>query len=632
MAGAPSGRVRESRLSLRPASDVSAAPCRSVALTDLLSDLAALPEPSLADIAGLLHRELGVEDFAPWVRFDPRQRTRTIVHRDERAEVVVIAWLPGQSSSVHDHGASVCAFRVLAGRATETLHAPLRDGARPLYSRVHEPGSITTANTADVHRLENGDGQEALVTVHIYAPPLGLPATATTGGAPALPDRVDVAIVGGGFSGTALAVHLARTAGSTRSVAVFEASGRVGRGLAYRAEPWHRLNVPASGMSLFPDEPGHFLAWARARLPGVTADSFVPRARYGQYVEEMFAELAGDTPVIAERVVDVARGPSGWVLTTSEGRRVEATDVVVATGNGRPGVPPFVGAEGMESTRYAGDPWAPTAVAGLGADDPVLVLGTGLTMVDVVLSLRARGHRGPVLALSRRGLLPAPHVSGAQLSSTPLAVDPERWLRAAEEGLGALVRTVRTDVAVAREGGHPWQLVLNEVRRVVPQLWSRLAPQERSRFLRHVRPWWDTHRHRLPPDVALLLRQWRATGTLDVRAGRVLEVVWGDEAAWVSYRLRGATEVSKRPFARVINAMGTDGQPPSGVVPFELRADADLRALDAAGQPVDGLWVLGPALRADFWEATAVPELSRLAATLARRLVRLPSAPRVPTS
>jgi uncharacterized NAD(P)/FAD-binding protein YdhS len=229
-------------------------------------------------------------------------------------------------------------------------------------------------------------------------------------------ERTHVAIVGGGFSGAMVAAQLLRHAPGPLTVAIVERRPEIGRGVAYgTTEACHLLNVPASGMSAWPDEPGHFLAWLRAQ-PGFEAagaTTFAPRRLYGAYVQAVLAEAEAHAAegVRLRRVHDEAvglhPGADGAVIGLASGRELSARRVVLALGHFPPADPPVPGAAAFyASDRYVAQPWAPGALAAIAPTDEVLVIGAGLTAIDWVLSLAARGHRGRVHLLSRKGRMP----------------------------------------------------------------------------------------------------------------------------------------------------------------------------------------------------------------------------------
>lgn len=429
-----------------------------------------------------------------------------------------------------------------------------------------------------------------------------------------------VAILGGGFSGVALALQL-----RGRARVVLYEPGAPGPGLAYgTAEPAHLLNVPAMGMSLFPDRPGHFAEWL-----GVPASPpvFAPRATYGRYLREQWRAAAAADPALEHRAQAVTaltpRAGGGLLVTDAAGGQEVVDEVVLAVGGFAAG--PGAGAPPL----CWGDPWDPDAVRGLAPEAPVLLVGQGLTMVDVLLALREQGHRGPVLAISRHGWRPLSHVTGAFPPPRPVEL-PEG------EGVLALWRRVRAAARQAMAEGQSWQAVLDGVRPQVQRIWQGWPAAERARFQRHARSAWNLHRHRLAPEVAARLAEALESGALQGMAARLLRWEPEGEGVRATLRRRGGGE-AVRHVARIILCTGpeggqawkraepllgllTDGRLAPDALQLGLATDAANRALDAAGQPVPGLSVLGPLTRGRLWEVTAVPEIRAQAAALADRI------------
>ncbi len=451
-----------------------------------------------------------------------------------------------------------------------------------------------------------------------------------------------IVVVGGGFSGTAVATHLLRR-GKAAHVVLVNRYGPIGRGVAYgtRIEA-HVLNVPAAGMSAIADDPDHFLRWARSRNTAIGATTFVSRRLYGEYLESILREAEQQAPRAArlERLVGVARdieirGDGGTAEVAFAGARIIATHVVLALGNYSPSNPPAVGGEFYETERYVRDPWVRGALDVVRPGESVLLLGTGLTMMDIALDLSARGARVPLFAVSRHGLLPRPHreVPGPGPSG---ALPP--GLDAPPHTIARYVRLVRARAEAHERRGGDWREVLAALRPLTPALWSRLDAVERARFLRHVRPWWDVHRHRAAPATAEAIDRMIAAGELSVRAARILGYRSVATEVEVTIRPRGAGEAGRIHVDRVVNCTGPSGdvrrvgdalldvllakrliRPDPFALGLETSEDGAL--LDAAGRPSRVLWLVGPLLKAGFWEATAVPELRQHAARLAERLL-----------
>lgn len=420
-----------------------------------------------------------------------------------------------------------------------------------------------------------------------------------------------VVVVGAGFSGTLTAVNLA--ARNVR-VTLMDRSGLFAQGLAYGTyDAVHRLNVRASGMSAYPGDPGHFTRWLTARGGG-TGASFAARMLYRAYLDDVL-RAAGDA--ITLRTDDVLAIEQAAVRLASGGT-LDADAVVVAVGN----LPPqrFSALVGL-SVPHADDPWSEEgrrvldALAGQAGD--VLLIGTGLTAVDAVLGLDARGFRGRIIALSRRGLLPRAHADVTPVEiPAPLARMPV-----------ALLRWARAQVRV-----HPWRAVIDSLRPLNQSIWKGWSDAERGAFLRHLRPWWDVHRHRIAPDVSDRLHALADEGRLLVRAGRVAHIADED----VTIRARGAASGEHATVAGVINCTGPAGDIRRGNnallgdmierglartdgFGLGLEIDDALRVVSDSPRPI---YAIGPMTRGALWEAVAVPEIRVQAEMLAATIVR----------
>ena len=436
-----------------------------------------------------------------------------------------------------------------------------------------------------------------------------------------------VAIVGAGFSGTLQAINLLRHDGPRATL--IERAPLAGTGLAYgAAHPGHLLNVRAANMSAFPDDPGHFARWLEARGVSEAGAAFAERLSYGVYLRELLDEArarAGDRlRLMRGDATDLIEDVSGVTVHLANGDRVSADAAVLAVGNLPPHTPAGLDPDALSPQRYKGDPWASDVGRGLDDSDTVLVIGTGLTMVDVVLMLAAGGFGGPIVALSRRALLPRRHAS-------PSGVRSELDRRPTLVGSTLLHDT--------RDRGEEigWRNAVDELRPFTQNMWANADHAERARFLRHLRPWWDVHRHRLAPTVADRLDALVTSGRLTVLAGKTVSFAERDDGIEVTYRPRGATALSRLIVARIVNCTGPQGDlrrteepvlaalASRGAIrpdPEHLGIDVGSGAqiVDAAGRPSKRLFVLGPMTRGAFWEIVAVPDIRRQTWDLARRL------------
>ncbi|MGZ8312061.1 MAG: DUF6356 family protein [Allosphingosinicella sp.] len=444
--------------------------------------------------------------------------------------------------------------------------------------------------------------------------------------APAEPGG-EIVIIGGGFSGTALALQLARRKGPR--VTLVERRGDYARGAAYSARsPSHLLNVPAARMSAFPAEPDGFRHWLEARGLGTAAD-FAPRRAYGEYLEDLLvdalAESAGRLRLVAADAVDVEQGDGRRQVVLGDGRRLPADAVVLALGNLAPEPPAWL-PDGLADGLFVPDPWASRLAAGLPRDGAVLLIGTGLTMIDAVLTLQDAGFEGRMIALSRRGLVPrahadAPH-SPAEFRATP------------EGPLSHRLRRFRT-----RAGRIGWHAAMDELRSLIQDLWRATAPAERERFLRHLRPWWDVHRHRAAPAVARRITRLRETGRLQIHAGRIVGAQAVEQRIRLFWRPRGLDDLLPLEADRIVNCSGPNiglaetsdrllrklldkGMVRPDRLGLGMEVDEHCRTVGADGAPVETMFALGPLTRGRFWEITAVPDIRVQAEELALRLVQ----------
>jgi uncharacterized NAD(P)/FAD-binding protein YdhS len=429
--------------------------------------------------------------------------------------------------------------------------------------------------------------------------------------------RMAVAIVGGGASGTILAAQLARR--GIRSLLI-DGSGRMGKGVAYSTnEAAHLLNVRAEGMSAWAGDPNHFAR--RFEAEGGAARGFAQRRFFATYLGEILADAVngGCTELCGASAVGAARTDDGWLISFDDGSSAETQALVLAVGNQEPeGLAAFAGV----GQRFVGNPWGAAARAAVddlaASGGAALIVGTGLTMVDLVLSLDAAGHNGRIVALSRRGLIPRAHADFEPASIDRAELPP---------GLRAMFRWLRR-----RSAEVGWRAAVDSLRPYSHHLWQALTHDEQRRFLRHVRPWWDVHRHRIAPEVAATVANMIAAGQLEVVAGRIITARDAPARVEVEYRRRGAGQNRTESFEYVFNCTGP-------LHSIARSKDPLLRSLLGAGeaQPdhlgiglaIDGtcragehLWAVGPLTKGRYWEIIAVPDIRDQAAAVADDIQR----------
>lgn len=425
-----------------------------------------------------------------------------------------------------------------------------------------------------------------------------------------------IVVVGGGLSGALVALHVA-TQRPGADLVVIERCGTIGRGLAYGSDVDRQLNVAATGMDLG-FEPS-FLTWLHGQ--GVAADGadFLPRRWFGAYVNA----LTQGRGVRVIRGDVVAISPEGPCVRLACDRTIRAKRVVLALGS-LPRAP--------EAGPMRADPWSAEALTGLDPKSRVLLLGSGLTAADLALTLDERGHRGPIVALSRSGLAPAVQPAGAI----------GRWTLDARlgsaRGVTEAFRLARSEAQRAASAGGDWRGVVDALRGEAQGLWSRWSDLDRARFLRHARRYWDIHRHRMPEAAAERLRRMAAEGRFSIVAGRLLELAGEEPTLHARVRLRAAADPQLWTAARVIDCRGLEFDCRASPAPLVqdllrsglARADPlglglltrDGALVGAEGLASDWLFALGPLTRGALWEVTAAREINAQARELAGRLVK----------
>lgn len=442
-----------------------------------------------------------------------------------------------------------------------------------------------------------------------------------------------IVIVGGGASGALMAAHLLRSRPNNLAVTIVETRAELGRGLAYSTgNPSHLLNVRAANMSAFADEPDHFARWLSTQrdAPRATEDPefrFVSRGIYGRYLESLIRQHLGGPEegraltVVRDQARRLTLASTGVEIALASGPPIRGDIAILACGHE---------SFAAESPLYV-SPWAEPVGGGAPSDATLLILGTGLTMVDTALALQERGHRGRIVALSRRGLPPHAHRRVDPLRIDAKSVPLDRELSGM---LGWLRRLAREREA---QGGD-WRSVVDGLRPHTQPIWRAMTPRRRARFLEHARPWWDIHRHRMAPEVAARIGAMTAGGSLEIVAGKVLEVAPEGEGARVALRRRGSRAVETLTVARIISCKGVRSDPERSTNPLVeslfanglartdalrigLEVTADCAILDRQGRPSPRLFAIGPMSQAAFWEIVAVPDIRLQAAALAERIV-----------
>jgi uncharacterized NAD(P)/FAD-binding protein YdhS len=453
----------------------------------------------------------------------------------------------------------------------------------------------------------------------------------------------DVAIIGSGFSGSLLAIQLLRHLPSTSSIALIGKPGETGMGLAYSTrDPVHLLNVRAARMSLDSDDEQDFVAWLAARYPKLApsaglAEAYVPRGMYGEYVRDRLAEAMKEArgrvhaALFTSEVTGIERDGEDCVLELATGDTITARHACLCLGNAASRLPlPSARVDPAAHARIIEDPWRDRRLSQIAPDARLLFVGTGLTMVDQVMARRRMGHRGPLLAVSRHGRLPAvqPEVS----------LPPTKWQPPANNGrLSVLFRAIVDAARSAEASGGDWRSIVDGLRPEAQRLWQRLTPASRRRFFRHAESFWSVHRHRMAPSIGAEIAALHSAGSLAVIAGRLDRIDRAAGALHVSVRRRGSFHADVFAADWIVNCTGPGplASPPASALVADLvasglaRSDSLGLGLDVSreGQligrdrrKVPNIYAIGAAGRARLLEITAAREIRDQTLAVATRI------------
>lgn len=445
-------------------------------------------------------------------------------------------------------------------------------------------------------------------------------------------NRSTIAIIGGGFCGTMAAVHLLNMKDTPMKIIMVNSGYPLSRGVAYSSYSHkHLLNVPAKNMSAFPDNPNHFIDWIKKHenyrvidqmtLPGM----YLPRNIYGNYLKDVFENAMRNKPenitvtFVHDEAIDIEIKNNKAVIYFSVSPAEVADKVLLATGNEAPENPPIDDSTFYSSPNYFHNPWLHEAVNHIDTSKDVLIIGNGLTMVDIVVGLKEKNHSGKIYSLSPNGFQILPH----------RAHEPYKALM--EElhtpyDLISLVAIFRKHIRQLRAQGITGEAAVDSLRPLTQKIWQHLSFKEKKRFMYHLRHLWGVARHRLPMALHQQIQQFILDDKLEIVAGRIHSIKEDENGIHVSMKRRKDQSIYTVNVGRVINCTGPQTDiskmrrplmknmvARNLITPDEMRlgmnATPDGIIIDQNGNKSNHLYTIGGNLKGILWESTAVPEL-----------------------
>ncbi|MBN8701509.1 MAG: FAD/NAD(P)-binding protein [Bacteroidetes bacterium] len=439
-----------------------------------------------------------------------------------------------------------------------------------------------------------------------------------------------IAIIGAGLSGTTTAIYLLKYALQPVELFLFEENKtRLNKGVAYsQTIPYQPLNVVASGMSLYTDDSTHFVEWLRNKniaIPGASLEkAFVRRDVFGNYIKDEFEKVIGLNPnkinVRGEVVTDINKTENTLVVTTSNGQ-IEVDAVLLATGNFPPADIPIKNEQFYKSSKYIANPWSSEVMLNQERPKKYLLVGAGLTMFDLAISLNACNPENKLISLSRRGYLPNEHRFFEKSSSITFNdIDFENT------NLGALLIYFRKKVNDLKKEGIDWRQLMDALREHTPVIWKNLSQKDKAQFLRHVRPFWEVHRHRVPQLSNDRLKELVRKNTLEIAEGRIIDMCEKDNRVEVTYFSKKQRAIEKMMVDVVVNCTGPQSNYrkmnhplierlvqkktiQSDELHLGLLTNECGALIGEDGVVSKNIFTIGPARKGMLWESTALREI-----------------------
>ncbi|MBE7443141.1 MAG: FAD/NAD(P)-binding protein [Flavobacteriales bacterium] len=450
---------------------------------------------------------------------------------------------------------------------------------------------------------------------------------------------VSYGIVGGGLSGTLLCIYLMKYTKKPLELFLFEKQQeQLHKGVAYSSElPYQLLNVPVKGMSLFEDDALHFYAWLKIQNIDITPDDFVSRKLFGEYLTYYLEKTVLETKIhqlhiVNDEVVDIEKQGKKQFIFCKNRDKIEVSKVFLCTGNFPASHLRGFSHEVLTNSNYVSNPWNGENLSKIKPHDTLLVIGTGLTMVDQVMSItKHTNFRGNIIALSRRGLLPLPHGDAPIFHLLPT-------IDFTKVSFFELYQFIKNEVKRAESQGLNYRCVMECIRPHLDSIWKNLSISDKKQFINHFKPYWEVHRHRIPASSADYLKQLQEKGILELIAGRILSADITNDKFEVKITPKGKSETFTLKTDWIIYCTGSQlnyksinsplykslinkGYLTSAAFDFGLNT-ADIGfGIDSNGIISNDLILIGPTAKGNnFWEITALKEIRQQIRTIVHQI------------
>jgi len=452
---------------------------------------------------------------------------------------------------------------------------------------------------------------------------------------------VNIAIIGGGFCGIVTAVHLLRHNKTGIHLHIINKGPAFGKGVAYDPHTCSLLlNVPNGRMSAFADKPDDFIDWLNANYPNQdnSPTTFSTRRQYGEYLLETWNEALNNIPLcnsvtvyddLADNITEI---DDVLQIHLRQHPAIIADAVILATGNAKPRVPNGIHPSFTKSKHYFADPWKSPCITNT-TDSDVLIIGNGLTTADTIIGLVENGYQQTIHSVSPHGYRLNPWVD----DKAPYTAYSFSGLPSERISLYQLLKTFNKHRRIANNSGQSIYPLIDSLRPHIQRIWLHFTTREKQQFIRHLKPYWEKVRHRLPVDMHQKIDVLRKSGLFQPCKGSIISVKELNGVCEVVLNCSGELKTIR--VSRIINCTGPDPditrqgnallnnlvqketiiQGPCGM---GINADHKTGRVIAAGNfHKTNLYVIGSNLKGVLWESTAVPELRVQAQNIAEVII-----------
>lgn len=429
-------------------------------------------------------------------------------------------------------------------------------------------------------------------------------------------------IIGGGLSGTLCAIRLLYYAQAPITIHIFEKDNKkMFKGEAYSSSLSHQLlNVTADHMSIFEDQPSHFADWLYNNGYKYLPEDFVPRSIYGEYLTECLNEINLQSPqhifyTHSKEITDIQFSKNMFKVMAENHHPLHCDNIWLCTGNLPPSPLP-VFSKIQHSPNYISNPWSGKDLLNFEKNEQIVIIGSGLTMVDQVLSLYKNGHKGKITVISRKGLLPLPYKICTSISLQEIP-DFKKL------GLLQLLKWIRKEVVHAEKKGYDWRSVIKSLREYTPVIWQSLSAEDKDLFIRRLATFWNIHRHQIPTESYRQLKTLELSGQLSISSGKIVNVKETLEGFQLDVIEKDLKTQRQFKAEKIINCTGPANYKNVGSPLFQNLLRKKFIVTDKLGLGIQlnpsppysfhlrNFHIIGPPAKGKFWECTALREIRK---------------------